>query len=226
MDDILSSIRRIMLDEQARLKGGGPSSDIASTEEPAPSMETGGPGSSTILTLDASMIIEALQPAPEAPVTHVEFFATEMTTPHPAEEYEMPKRDLLQIASQGLPPEPASADVPTPVEQVVWTREDETVLGAAASAPVAHEMISTQAIEALIAPAAAAAAAASVEALLRELRQERSELIQQQAPTIETIVRSEIRPMLKAWLDEHLPTLVDRVVRSEIERLVGGRSGR
>jgi cell pole-organizing protein PopZ len=33
-------------------------------------------------------------------------------------------------------------------------------------------------------------------------------------------VREEIRPILKDWLDTHLPPLVERLVRSEIERVV------
>jgi cell pole-organizing protein PopZ len=33
-------------------------------------------------------------------------------------------------------------------------------------------------------------------------------------------VREEIKPVLKAWLDTHLPTLVERIVRTEIERVV------
>ena len=40
-------------------------------------------------------------------------------------------------------------------------------------------------------------------------------------PTIEDIVREEMRPMLKQWLDTHLQALVERQVRAEIERIVG-----
>ena len=40
-------------------------------------------------------------------------------------------------------------------------------------------------------------------------------------PTIEDLVREEIRPLLKEWLDAHLPPLVERLVRAEIERVVG-----
>jgi cell pole-organizing protein PopZ len=40
-------------------------------------------------------------------------------------------------------------------------------------------------------------------------------------PTLEDIVREEMRPLLKAWLDSNLPPLVERLVRAEIERLVG-----
>ena len=32
-----------------------------------------------------------------------------------------------------------------------------------------------------------------------------------------------LRPMLKAWLDDNLPSLVERLVREEIERVSRGR---
>jgi cell pole-organizing protein PopZ len=44
----------------------------------------------------------------------------------------------------------------------------------------------------------------------------------QNARTLEDLVREMMRPMLKAWLDDNLPSLVERVVRAEIER---GRTG-
>lgn len=37
--------------------------------------------------------------------------------------------------------------------------------------------------------------------------------------TLEDIVRAEMRPILKAWLDEHLPPLVERLVQKEIKRI-------
>ena len=42
---------------------------------------------------------------------------------------------------------------------------------------------------------------------------------------IEDITRELLRTMLKQWLDEHLPALVERLVREEIER-VARRGGR
>ncbi len=42
-------------------------------------------------------------------------------------------------------------------------------------------------------------------------------------PTIEDLVREEVRPLLKDWLDNHLPPLVERLVRQEIERVDGPR---
>jgi uncharacterized protein len=37
--------------------------------------------------------------------------------------------------------------------------------------------------------------------------------------TLEDIVRTEMRPILKAWLDENLPPLVERLVQREIKRI-------
>jgi hypothetical protein len=45
----------------------------------------------------------------------------------------------------------------------------------------------------------------------------------QNARTLEDLVREMLRPMLKAWLDDNLPGLVDRIVRAEIERVARGR---
>ncbi|MCP4328123.1 MAG: DUF2497 domain-containing protein [Alphaproteobacteria bacterium] len=38
--------------------------------------------------------------------------------------------------------------------------------------------------------------------------------------TIEELVGSSLRPMLKAWLDENLPDLVERLVRQEIKKVI------
>jgi uncharacterized protein len=37
--------------------------------------------------------------------------------------------------------------------------------------------------------------------------------------TLEHLVGEMMRPMLKSWLDDNLPPLVERLVRTEIERL-------
>jgi cell pole-organizing protein PopZ len=42
------------------------------------------------------------------------------------------------------------------------------------------------------------------------------------ARTLEDLVREMLRPMLKDWLDENLPSLVERLVRAEIERVSRG----
>jgi hypothetical protein len=73
----------------------------------------------------------------------------------------------------------------------------------------------------LVAPEAAAAAASSVGSLMRTLAAERTMRVHSGGPTIEDVVREELRPLLKAWLDTHRPPMVERLVRAEIERVVG-----
>jgi cell pole-organizing protein PopZ len=43
------------------------------------------------------------------------------------------------------------------------------------------------------------------------------------ARTLEDLVKEMLRPMLKSWLDDNLPGLVERMVRAEIERVSRGR---
>ena len=73
----------------------------------------------------------------------------------------------------------------------------------------------------LLAPERAAAAASSVGALLRSISNERASQVHRGGPTIEDLVREEVRPLLKEWLDQHLPPMVERLVRQEIERVTG-----
>ena len=46
----------------------------------------------------------------------------------------------------------------------------------------------------------------------------------QNARTLEDLVREMLRPMLKAWLDDNLPGMVERIVKAEIERVSRGRT--
>ena len=39
------------------------------------------------------------------------------------------------------------------------------------------------------------------------------------ARTLEDLVKEMLRPMLKSWLDDNLPGLVERIVKAEIERV-------
>jgi uncharacterized protein len=45
----------------------------------------------------------------------------------------------------------------------------------------------------------------------------------QNARTLEDLVREMLKPMLKSWLDDNLPNMVERLVRAEIERVSRGR---
>ena len=70
-------------------------------------------------------------------------------------------------------------------------------------------------------PPQAGEARVSFERLSDKLSEDYSELpIGNGAVTLEGLTRELVRPMLKEWLDQHLPMTVERLVREEIERLV------
>ena len=74
--------------------------------------------------------------------------------------------------------------------------------------------------EGLVSDPAANAAAAAFGHLSASM------LMPKEGRTLEDVVRELLRPMLKQWLDEHLPNIVQESVRSEVERISrGGRVG-
>ena len=115
------------------------------------------------------------------------------------------------------PADPAPAAAPVPHDQGgVLALDPAMIVSEPAPNAAPHPVPQT-----LVAPEAADAAAAALGNLVRTLAAERNLAIRSAGPSIEDIVREEIRPLLKAWLDAHLPELVERLVRAEIERVVG-----
>jgi cell pole-organizing protein PopZ len=77
-----------------------------------------------------------------------------------------------------------------------------------------------QSPEGLVSAAAASEIANTVGSLVRSVSAERAVTVGRPGVTIEDLVREEIKPVLKSWLDTHLPNLVERVVRTEIGRVI------
>jgi cell pole-organizing protein PopZ len=76
--------------------------------------------------------------------------------------------------------------------------------------------------EAIVSPATAAASVASLSQITAlSGRGERGDIpLGAGHLTLETLVREELRPILKDWLDRNLPDMVERLVKAEIARLV------
>jgi cell pole-organizing protein PopZ len=71
--------------------------------------------------------------------------------------------------------------------------------------------------EPFVSPSTDAAVSASFGALSASVALQNSEMI-------DGLAREMLRPMLKTWLDDNLPSLVERLVRAEIQRVArGGR---
>lgn len=105
-------------------------------------------------------------------------------------------------AEAARPAELAAVRVPEPVVE----RQE---LARAMSETVAEAM-----------PLASAATLASVNSAFNSLAHT---VLSQNARTLEDLVREMLRPMLRAWLDDNLPGLVERLVKAEIERVSRGR---
>jgi uncharacterized protein len=76
--------------------------------------------------------------------------------------------------------------------------------------------------EALQAMVAQAATAAVLGGTAHSVAKEQAAPIARQGgPSIEDVVREELRPLLQAWLDRHMPGMVEDIVKAEIARRGG-----
>jgi cell pole-organizing protein PopZ len=143
-------------------------------------------------------------------------------------------RDILQEDEAGTSPlELTEAMLVTPPPRPAAPMAEPERPSVVVEPPVTVDMPTPPAPEAaappqatsLLAPAVAAAAAAALGELARAVAADRTAPISRGNASIEDVVREEIRPLLKAWLDEHLPGMVEHIVKAEIARLMGRNAG-
>lgn len=126
-------------------------------------------------------------------------------------------------------PEPAPSQVEISDDSDVAFVEEPPVIAAAAPPPPAPEPIpAAPAQMTSAAPAVDMASLLSDQAssvVTNAFGQLASTVLSNNARTLEDLVKDMLKPMLKTWLDDNLPTMVERLVRAEIERVArGGRS--
>lgn len=121
-----------------------------------------------------------------------------------------PKEEVLELT------QPVEHSEPPRTEPVA----DETLeLGpAAASAAAAAAVRQPRAAEPIVSEDAATASRQSLAALSALLVKPEEE---SPSNTLEGLVREMLRPMMKEWLDQRLPDLVERLVEREIARITG-----
>src|SRR5262245_63907427 len=121
--------------------------------------------------------------------------------------------DVLELTDMVEEAKPA-APAPTPV--------------AAAPAPPPVITRVKEPDDGLVSPPAATAAVGALTALVsakKETERSMSDnpmLVGNGAMTLESLIREEIRPILKQWLDQNLPPMVERLVQREIQRIARG----
>lgn len=182
---------------------------MTSQNQPEPSMEE-------ILASIRRIISEDGTPAPEpeaqaeepAAVDDMGFdpvpapAAAPVLPPAPADDVFDLTADMRmdQPAPPPPPPPPEPEPIPEPVAAPVYQPEP------------AYEPLPAD--EPLMSPQTEAVAASALAGLGRLASGHRFE-----GDTVEGLVREMMRPMLRDWMDRNLPTLVERLVEAEIERL-------
>lgn len=163
---------------------------------------------------------EPSDPSPEKPAENLsmggilasirQVLADDQQAGHTAQAHAV-KADAPKVPASQPAHEATSKDTP----------EDVFVLEASMMVPSTVSGGEAPPVEPLLAPETAAAAASSMGELVRRVTVERSTQVARGGPTLEDLVREEIRPVLKTWLDNNLPPLVEKLVKREIERVVG-----
>jgi cell pole-organizing protein PopZ len=193
MEEILASIRRIIADDET----AQPRSPLRAVRPvPAPAPEPEEAEDPYVASLGAAHDAPAVFPEDD------EDDVLELTDPvAPAPSYTPPAAEEDFVA-----PEPA------PVRPYM---ERPSKRDALADAGVPAEAGAAAAGEGLIARETSAAVASAFGSL-------NNTLLSRDPRTIEDMVQDLLRPMLKGWLDENLPDIVERMVRAEIERIARG----
>ena len=218
MDEILSSIRQIIADDDA-----GAASRRAAAAGPAPATAT--PPASPMslrpqvampvqstpepLALSASQIVPPVaKPAePEAPAEPPLSYQSILAQEKPVSE-----PDLVDPEDVAFEMDAEPAPAPAPVRPMPSPRPAASV---ARVAPMPDPRLSADIADRLIEPATRAAVQSNFARL-------NGVTTVPPGQTIDGMMRDMLRPMLKAWLDEHLPSVVERMVEKEIARISRG----
>jgi cell pole-organizing protein PopZ len=222
MEEILASIRRIIADDQAL--------------PPRPAPEQAAPAPMAASAVEPPVAAEPVAPPPpERDEAEIDGWTDvpaaippRPSRPAAAPEAAAPPRSGFDfVPGRDFRPLPPRAPV---VERSAFTREPAAprlvqeppaerheAARRIVSSPRPQPPAPAVAEEALVSPATDAMVSHAFNTLIASRFLQSNDVMSE-------MVREMLRPMLKAWLDDNLPILVERLVRAEIERVArGGR---
>jgi cell pole-organizing protein PopZ len=237
MEEILASIRRIIADDE----GKPPAADKAApAPEPPRAEKPAAPAAKPVMNdippsrIPAAVAAAAKAPPPPAPaaasasnnqddIDALLAGLDETTTPEEVRPAQ-PEPEVLELTDDMAVAPPISApSAATGSFRKVEPQDDidfiEPASRAAPKAPTAA--YDSPAFEATARQAILSQNTVnSVESAFNALA---NTVLSNNARTLEDLVKEMLRPMLKSWLDDNLPALVERIVKAEIERVSRGR---
>lgn len=220
MEEILASIRRIISEEAEAPQ--------AETLDQAGRAESAGDADVLQLTRmvneDGTVVNLAEQKAMRA-----ETEAEPEPEPQPEPEPETMPAPPPQPMMAPPPPPPAPPEPPEPAPVAARPApeqppppapepEEELELQAVEAPAAAEGPVNERPEESLVSKEAEELSTAALAALAQAVAREK---IGFSGRTLEDLTKEILRPLLKEWLNENLPGLIERLVRAEIEKMVG-----
>jgi cell pole-organizing protein PopZ len=216
MEEILASIRRIIADDDASKTTKPPDPAAAVPSRPAPPPHAPG-----------------LPPAPPPPAVansqdDIDAMFAKQETPAATRS----ASDVLDLTEAMAAPAPAADAGPAATFRTIDAASDVIFTERPLDAPTEPALRIIEEPRRPAAPATPASPAvdralistATMAAVDNAFNSLANTVLGQNARTLEDLVKEMLRPMLKSWLDDNLPGLVERIVRAEIERVARGRS--
>jgi len=234
MEEILASIRRIIADDEAKPppaeKAQAP--EPAKAEKPAPAPVKPAPMADVppprIASAAPAKVAPPPPPAPPPPAPAVsnnqddidallsgldEATSVDEIRPAPPDVEVFELTDEMAVPSVA-PPQPSFQRV-EPQDDIEFTESD------ASRAINRQPAYDPPTFDAPSQPILSRSTVSAVESAFNTLAHT---VLSNNARTLEDLVKEMLRPMLKSWLDDNLPGMVERIVKAEIERVSrGGR---
>ena len=252
MEEILASIRRIIADDEAKPVEAKPSevkpseakpveAKPAAAEKPASQpVKQDAPAAAAkprvMKDIPPSAIApkpaaEAARPAAPPPEPNNQddidamLASLDAATPESDIRSAQPEPDVFDLTDEMALPDPAPAPDASAFHKI--EPQDDIEFTETATARALHRRPSYEPppfeSAAAAAPAQQILSRSTVSAVESAFNSLANTVLSNNARTLEDLVKEMLRPMLKSWLDDNLPGLVERIVKAEIERVSRGR---
>jgi cell pole-organizing protein PopZ len=227
MEEILASIRRIIADDEAKPEAASPAAAAKPEKSPAAAPGAKAPAMNDIppSAIPAAQAAAAKPaPAPAASNSQDDIDAMLAGLDEATSEAEIrPPQSEPEVFE--LTDEMAVPDAPqSPFHKIEPEDDLEFTELAASKASHRQPAFEPPPLESPAAPPPqqilSHSTVSAVESAFNSLAHT---VLSNNARTLEDLVKEMLRPMLKSWLDDNLPGLVERIVKAEIERVSRGR---
>jgi uncharacterized protein len=236
MEEILASIRRIIADDEAK-PADRPAAAAPAAPSPKPVMKDIPPSAIPAVRASAAKPAApapapAPKPAPPAPPPaaaaasnnqdDIDAMLASLEEDTAEEEVRKPQPDgdVFELTDEMALPDPPPAPAPPPAASFSKIDPQDDLEFTEARAAQRHPMPEPPPAEMPMAPILSRSTVNAVESAFNALAHT---VLSNNARTLEDLVKEMLRPMLKSWLDDNLPGLVERIVKAEIERVSRGR---